>query len=243
MEIPSQVVGTFISAIVFGVATYLLVLVGIVRRGHLAGSPFVECLMYGERGSEPRESPRELVAAVYWWCHVHWPSVEVRCLLSVHEGSPVEKSQGSLKPLDTAIEVSLWCVQYWESVLCLPVLVGLDWRWCTFFQGLGSGSLTHLRDTRHLQWFPSCFILMMRQENLTWSCQHLQAQGWCALVCAAYSCIYAPPTLVPHIFVPVGSAISSIDPVATLAVLNEVEVPPLLYNLVFGESVLNDAGG
>ncbi|GAB4823231.1 hypothetical protein N2152v2_010277 [Parachlorella kessleri] len=78
------VVGTFISAIVFGVATYLLVLVGIVRRGHLAGSPFVECLMY-------------------------------------------------------------------------------------------------------------------------------------------------------------GSAISSIDPVATLAVLNEVEVPPLLYNLVFGESVLNDA--
>lgn len=39
-----------------------------------------------------------------------------------------------------------------------------------------------------------------------------------------------------------GSAISSIDPVATLAVLNEVEVPPLLYNLVFGESVLNDAG-
>ncbi len=42
--------------------------------------------------------------------------------------------------------------------------------------------------------------------------------------------------------VSVGSAISSIDPVATLAVLNEVEVPPLLYNLVFGESVLNDAG-
>eukprot|EP00887_Chlorella_sp_A99_P005897 scaffold1.g5897.t1 len=38
-----------------------------------------------------------------------------------------------------------------------------------------------------------------------------------------------------------GSAISSIDPVATLAVLTEVEVPPLLYNLVFGESVLNDA--
>lgn len=28
---------------------------------------------------------------------------------------------------------------------------------------------------------------------------------------------------------------------ATLAVLADVEVPPLLYNLVFGESVLNDA--
>ncbi|KAI3434634.1 hypothetical protein D9Q98_002701 [Chlorella vulgaris] len=38
-----------------------------------------------------------------------------------------------------------------------------------------------------------------------------------------------------------GAAISSIDPVATLAVLADVEVPPLLFNLVFGESVLNDA--
>ncbi|KAL4430540.1 hypothetical protein ABPG77_005780 [Micractinium sp. CCAP 211/92] len=41
------VLGTFISALVFGLATYLLVLVGIVRRSHLAGSPFVECLAYG----------------------------------------------------------------------------------------------------------------------------------------------------------------------------------------------------
>ena len=38
-----------------------------------------------------------------------------------------------------------------------------------------------------------------------------------------------------------GSAISSIDPVATLAVLAQADVPPILYNLVFGESVLNDA--
>ncbi|KAL6782170.1 hypothetical protein ACKKBF_B39330 [Auxenochlorella protothecoides x Auxenochlorella symbiontica] len=38
-----------------------------------------------------------------------------------------------------------------------------------------------------------------------------------------------------------GSAISSIDPVATLAVLTDTDVPPMLYNLVFGESVLNDA--
>lgn len=43
-----QVLGTFISALVFGLATYLLVLVGIVRRTHLAGAPFVECLAYGE---------------------------------------------------------------------------------------------------------------------------------------------------------------------------------------------------
>ena len=38
-----------------------------------------------------------------------------------------------------------------------------------------------------------------------------------------------------------GAAISSIDPVATLAVLAQSDTPPILYNLVFGESVLNDA--
>jgi NhaP-type Na+/H+ or K+/H+ antiporter len=38
-----------------------------------------------------------------------------------------------------------------------------------------------------------------------------------------------------------GAAISSIDPVATLAVLAQVETPPLLHFLIFGESVLNDA--
>jgi len=40
-----------------------------------------------------------------------------------------------------------------------------------------------------------------------------------------------------------GALISSVDPVATLAILgsNEVNCDPLLYSLVFGESVLNDA--
>lgn len=38
-----------------------------------------------------------------------------------------------------------------------------------------------------------------------------------------------------------GSLISAIDPVATLSVFSDMEAPPLLYNLVFGESVLNDA--
>lgn len=40
-----------------------------------------------------------------------------------------------------------------------------------------------------------------------------------------------------------GSLISSVDPVATLAILgsSEVNCDPLLYSLVFGESVLNDA--
>jgi len=38
-----------------------------------------------------------------------------------------------------------------------------------------------------------------------------------------------------------GSLISSTDPVATLAILKSVGAPPLLYDLVFGESALNDA--
>jgi len=38
-----------------------------------------------------------------------------------------------------------------------------------------------------------------------------------------------------------GTLISSTDPVATLSVFADVHAPPLLYNLVFGESVLNDA--
>ncbi|TDH67628.1 hypothetical protein CCR75_005325 [Bremia lactucae] len=38
-----------------------------------------------------------------------------------------------------------------------------------------------------------------------------------------------------------GSLISAIDPVATLMVFKKCRAPPLLFNLVFGESVLNDA--
>ena len=45
------ILGTFISALVFGLCTYFLVLLGVVRRSHLGGAPFVECLAYGERAS------------------------------------------------------------------------------------------------------------------------------------------------------------------------------------------------
>ncbi|EQC32031.1 sodium/hydrogen exchanger 3 [Saprolegnia diclina VS20] len=38
-----------------------------------------------------------------------------------------------------------------------------------------------------------------------------------------------------------GALISAVDPVATLACFSKLHVPPLLFNIVFGESVLNDA--
>lgn len=38
-----------------------------------------------------------------------------------------------------------------------------------------------------------------------------------------------------------GSLISAVDPVATLAIFNALDVDPVLNMLVFGESILNDA--
>lgn len=38
-----------------------------------------------------------------------------------------------------------------------------------------------------------------------------------------------------------GSVVSAVDPVATLAIFNALDMDPILYMLVFGESILNDA--
>ena len=38
-----------------------------------------------------------------------------------------------------------------------------------------------------------------------------------------------------------AALISAVDPVATLAIFHALHVDPMLYMLVFGESVLNDA--
>lgn len=38
-----------------------------------------------------------------------------------------------------------------------------------------------------------------------------------------------------------GSLISAVDPVATLAIFHALDVDQILYMLVFGESMLNDA--
>ena len=38
-----------------------------------------------------------------------------------------------------------------------------------------------------------------------------------------------------------GSLISAVDPVATLAIFHALNVDEVLYMLVFGESILNDA--
>jgi len=40
-----------------------------------------------------------------------------------------------------------------------------------------------------------------------------------------------------------AALISAVDPVATLSVFKKNGVPPLLFNLVFGESMLNDGVG
>ena len=39
--------GTFISTILFGLATYFLVLIRVVKRSHLGPAPLVECMLYG----------------------------------------------------------------------------------------------------------------------------------------------------------------------------------------------------
>ena len=42
------VAGTFISALAFGILTYLLVVIGAVKRAHLGPAPLIECLLYGK---------------------------------------------------------------------------------------------------------------------------------------------------------------------------------------------------
>jgi hypothetical protein len=42
------VVGTIISSVLFGLLTYLLVLLHIVKRKHLGTAPLIECMLYGE---------------------------------------------------------------------------------------------------------------------------------------------------------------------------------------------------
>ena len=42
------VVGTLISTILFGLVTYLLMLMHVVKRSHLGTAPLVECMLYGE---------------------------------------------------------------------------------------------------------------------------------------------------------------------------------------------------
>jgi sodium/hydrogen exchanger 8 len=41
------VLGTLISTIAFGLLTYLLVVLHIVKRSHLGTAPLIECFLYG----------------------------------------------------------------------------------------------------------------------------------------------------------------------------------------------------
>ena len=42
------VVGTAVSTLVFGLATYALVLLRVVKRKHLGPQPLIECMLFGE---------------------------------------------------------------------------------------------------------------------------------------------------------------------------------------------------
>jgi len=48
-------------------------------------------------------------------------------------------------------------------------------------------------------------------------------------------------SLLSHFSFAFGSLISAVDPVATIAIFNALNVDPVLNMLVFGESILNDA--
>ncbi len=43
------VVGTLVSTILFGLATYVLMLMHVVKRSHLGTAPLVECMLYGKQ--------------------------------------------------------------------------------------------------------------------------------------------------------------------------------------------------
>ena len=43
------VVGTAVSTLVFGLATYALVLLRVVKRKHLGPQPLIECMLFGEQ--------------------------------------------------------------------------------------------------------------------------------------------------------------------------------------------------
>ena len=46
------VVGTAVSTLVFGLATYALVLLRVVKRKHLGPQPLIECMLFGEEEEE-----------------------------------------------------------------------------------------------------------------------------------------------------------------------------------------------
>jgi len=61
--------------------------------------------------------------------------------------------------------------------------------------------------------------------------------GWCDVLVQA-DVVYRLSLVESFAF---GSLISAVDPVATLAIFQAIDVDQILYMLVFGESMLNDA--
>ena len=57
------VAGTALSTLVFGLATYCLVLLRVVKRKHLGPQPLIECMLFGEKEKEGGERRRRLLFA------------------------------------------------------------------------------------------------------------------------------------------------------------------------------------
>lgn len=53
------VAGTAVSTLVFGLATYALVLLRVVKRRHLGPQPLIECMLFGEWEEEEEEGEEE----------------------------------------------------------------------------------------------------------------------------------------------------------------------------------------
>lgn len=87
------------------------------------------------------------------------------------------------------------------------------------------------------------FLGLEREHNLS-LCRNCNSSGLCyycscKLLSKYFSFIWFPLLCFPSFAF--GSLISAVDPVATIAIFNALNVDPVLNMLVFGESILNDA--
>ena len=91
--------GTILSTLVFSLLTWLLVLVGIVKRAHLGSSPLLSCLLYGALLALPVVSGLEATAEHgYWTCRLtdfgHRPCGHAERVCRGRRAAPAVQSGG-----------------------------------------------------------------------------------------------------------------------------------------------------